>query len=82
VPPYHLWEVCLLNGLLLPGRSRFSIGHRALAQGTAIRYLRQGGESIHCVTFRLSVIDSFVPKKPFDFESPSLQINLQLTTTN
>ena len=50
-------------------------------KGDEIGYFQYGG-STHCLIFRPGVINSFVPKKPFNFEAPPLKINSHIATAN
>ncbi|EFC82522.1 phosphatidylserine decarboxylase family protein [Parafrankia sp. EUN1f] len=57
-----------------------SAGQR-VTKGDEIGYFQYGG-STHCLIFEPGVIRSWVPKPPFDFNTPPIQLNKQIATAN
>lgn len=52
-----------------------------VSKGDEIGYFQYGG-STHCLIFEPGVIQSFVPKPPFNFETAPIKINSQIATAN
>jgi phosphatidylserine decarboxylase len=48
-------------------------------KGDEIGYFQYGG-STHCLIFQRGVIRSWVPKPPFDFNTPPIKLNRQIAT--
>ncbi|MEW6734056.1 MAG: phosphatidylserine decarboxylase family protein [Acidobacteriota bacterium] len=52
-----------------------------VAKGDEVGYFQYGG-STHCLIFQPGVIQSFIPKPPFNFDAPPIKINSQIATAN